>query len=137
MENNSLEPQLAEQTVSAYEFSMSKMQDAIELLQEQLESLKQELEDEGQENQSLKRELVQVHQDLISLNRENQELYRNRSEQLSLSPAKALAQVLLNEGKLTSKALAELLSAIYDTQVKPEDFNSNQTVVPKLPDAGC
>ena len=133
MLSESFEQQVLQQVGDDSEQAQLKLQDAIALLQEQLESLKQELADKNDETQTLERELVHTYQDLASLNQENQQLFVN--QQLSLSQAKAFSQVLLNRKMLTPEVLAEVLSTIYGTQVKPEELE--QTVAPKPPDADC
>jgi len=132
-QSKSFEQQVLQQVGDDSEQAQLKLQDAIALLQEQLESLKQELADKNDETQTLERELVHTYQDLASLNQENQQLFVN--QQLSLSQAKAFSQVLLNRKMLTPEVLAEVLSTIYGTQVKPEELE--QTVAPKPPDADC
>ncbi|HEY9750449.1 MAG TPA: hypothetical protein V6C63_17325 [Allocoleopsis sp.] len=127
------EQQTLQQISDDYERTELKLQDAIALLQEQLESLKQELAEQNWDAQILERELAHTYQDLVELNQENQQLSVNK--QLSLSQAKILSQVLLDREKLKPETLAELLSAIYGTQVKPEEFD--QTVASKIQGADC
>lgn len=119
------EQKVLQQVGDDYEQAESKLQDAIALLQEQVQSLTQQLTDQDQETQSLERELVCAYQDLSSLNRENQELYAE--QQLSLSQAQILIQDLLNQGKSIPEVLAAVLSAMYQTQVKPQKFKQQDT----------
>lgn len=101
----------------------------VELLREQVKTLKQELQYERQIVKEYHQELLCTNLEMSIINTELQEV--RRLERLKLDEANRLAQNILGRHKSTSKALAELLSAIYDIlvtadQLEPIKINSAQ-----------
>ena len=92
----------------------------VELLREQVETLKQELQYERQIVKKYHQELLCTNLEISIINSELQEV--RRLESLKLDEANRLAQNILGRHKSTSKALAELLSAIYDILVTADQL---------------
>lgn len=100
---------------------LSEIENEVEVLHEQIESQKQQLrytlqltEEYRQELELTEHEWVLVQQELCTL--------LMSSVKLELNEAKELAKTILKSHKFDNQSLAELLSAIYDSQVKPEEL---------------
>jgi hypothetical protein len=95
-------------------------EDEILILREQLETLKQELLCECELTNFYRQQLKDTEDELRST---NQELCNALMlDTVSLNSAKALAKTILKSEKSASESLAELLSAIYGSQVLPEEL---------------
>jgi hypothetical protein len=101
-------------------------QNEIEWLQERVNSLQAYLCYQSQELNELKQELHAVNQSGELLNCEIQQMVGTEPLPLTFDQAKRIAAEILVESKLTRKALARLLSAIYDKTVSPEDLTERQ-----------
>ena len=92
----------------------------IELLREQIEfwrklveSLDLELHDKEQQLQATEQELNSTNKELCSA---------LMFERVNLAEAKEMSKTILKNNKSASKSLADLLSAIYDSHVQPEEL---------------
>ena len=89
------------------------LREQIEFWREQVESLNSELQDKEQELQVTEQELNYTNKELCSA---------LMFERVNLAEAKELSKIILKNNKSASKSLADLLSAIYDLQVQPEEL---------------
>ncbi len=100
---------------------LSESEDEVEILREQVESQKQQLRYALQLTEEYRQELELTEHELMLVQRELCTLLMS-SVKLELDEAKELAKTILKSNKSTSESLAELLSVIYGSQVKPEEF---------------
>ena len=97
-----------------------KLEDTIELLSEQIESLKQQLRCECELTEVYLRELRDTERELRYANLEL--CAACMLETLGLDEAKELASSIVKSNKSVGESLAKLLSAIYNSPVKPSNL---------------
>lgn len=85
----------------------------IEFWRELVESLNLELHEKEQQLQAIEQELNYTNKELCSA---------LMLERVNLAEAKKLSKTILKNNKSASKSLADLLSAIYGSQVQPEEL---------------
>lgn len=92
------------------------------LLHEQVESLKQLLHNERQLTEQYRQELNYANHELNLMNRELTALSISSLEMLEIDEAKKLTKIILRSKKFTSESLAQLLTTIYNFEVKPHEL---------------
>lgn len=93
------------------------LREQVEFYRELVESLNLQLCDCEQEQQELEQELAHTNEDLCDA---------LMSAQICLKEAKELAKTILKSKKSVSEFLADLLSAIYGSVVRPEELEIDQ-----------
>lgn len=90
-----------------------KLEDTVELFREQIESLKQELRCECELIEVYRQELRYANSELLTA---------CMLKTLGLDEAKEVAFSIVKSNKSVGESLAKLLSAIYNSPVKPSDL---------------
>lgn len=120
--------QKAEQTTTDDE-RLLVAENQIELLREQMEFWREQIENLNQELRHKEQQLQATEQELNYTNKElSSALMLERINQVE---AKKFSKIILKSNKSASQSLAELLSAIYGSQVQPEELEQiDDTSIP-------